>query len=130
MENNTQKRCVFPREKYGNWEITETYSVTFRNFPISAFLQREKCRKTSEKYSHSDHFSLAASFLCWKISLFAGCIEAFLYSSYYSAITHSSTNVEQLRCIFATLLNFFYIVTAPLCLTRENARQSTAGRGF
>ncbi len=62
MENNTQKICIFSREKYGNWEITETYSVAFRNFLISAFLKREKCRKMSEKYSYSDHLSLAVGF--------------------------------------------------------------------
>ena len=29
-----------------------------------------------------------------------------------------------------TALEFFYTLSAPLCLTRENARQGTAGRGF
>jgi hypothetical protein len=64
MKNKSPKRCIFLREKYGNWEIMETYSVTFHDFLISALLESKKCGKMTEKYSLPNYFSWHISELC------------------------------------------------------------------
>jgi hypothetical protein len=53
-------------ENNGNWEITETYSVTFHHFLISALLKSKKCGKMTEKYSSPNYFSGCIGALCWE----------------------------------------------------------------
>jgi hypothetical protein len=51
--------------------------------------------------------------------------------NYLTSSTATMTMLRHGLCAnlyFVTLLKFFYIAAAPLCLTREIARQDTAGR--
>ncbi len=126
--NPKTKNRVFTSYPHRKPEIMESYSVSFHNF----------------RFPGGDRVKNAEKWLCFEQrSNAAGLISSQKVSACWMRFRDRSRHAHQPRrpkartqpailfasqYFFVTPLKFFYIATAPLCLTRENAREGTAGR--
>ena len=129
----------FMYTKLLNLKMAKVESVTFHNFQFSG---RERV-ENAEKWLYREHARNGDNKILSKIISASDMIfippQRHILSTMTPIVMNQFIAPPMFQSCFVivaknmlsvTLLKFFHILSALPCLTRENARQGTAGRGF